>query len=848
MNKKTLIIDGNSLINREFYGMPPLSLSNGMQTNAILGFANKLIKYIEQLTPDYKAVAFDLPAPTFRHLEYSGYKASRKGMPDELAQQLPYVKKLCAIFGFEVIEKEGFEADDIIGTVAKSGEERGYFTHILTGDRDAFQLISDNISVFYSSTKSAEEYTLDKVLEVYGLNPTQLIDVKALMGDSSDEIPGVRGIGEKTALKLIAEHNSLSELYEKLEAGTAKLAPSVTAKLNDNKDNAFMSLRLAAICTDTPIDLSFLEKSEPTQPDYAALYEFCRELQFNSIIKKLGLEGAKESQQMSLLGDDIMPQDTQYEYMKVEAICETFKSGELLFADINEGEPDGKNTLFISNGTIYCACEFEAYGEIAPLFTGERKIAVRDVKELYVNLKKCQNDIAVASSVFAFDFGIAEYVLNPTKKFVGNFSDFPKLYDEMTKSLQAFELERLYYEIELPLAIILGDMEIAGFLVDTDGLFAFGEDLERQLQAVRSEVYKTTGEFNINSPKQLGEILFDTLGLPHGKKSKASGNYSTDNDTLTKLLPQNPVIEHILKYRTLAKLKSTYCDGLIKLADSNNRIHTSFKQTLTATGRLSSVEPNLQNIPIRTELGREIRKYFIGDKTLIVADYSQIELRVLAHISRNAALIHAFRNNFDIHRLTASQIFGVAESDVTSDMRSSAKAVNFGIVYGMGEFTLSEDIGVSVYEARRYIDGYFATYPGVKNYMDYIAESARETGYVKTLLNRIRYVPELKSSNKNTAGFGERIARNTPIQGSAADIIKLAMIACDRRLRREGFADTRLILQVHDELIFEATCDDSVRIEQISVIVKEEMENAYKLDVPLIADVAVGKSWYAAKG
>ena len=848
MNKKTLIIDGNSIINREFYGMPPLSLSSGLQTNAILGFANKLIKYIDQLNPDCKAVAFDLPAPTFRHLEYSGYKASRKGMPDELAQQLPYVKKLCAIFGFEVLEKEGFEADDIIGTVAKSGEERGYFTRILTGDRDAFQLISDNTSVFYSSTKSAEEYTLDKILEVYGLKPTQLIDVKALMGDSSDEIPGVRGIGEKTALKLIVEHNSLSELYDKLEAGTAKFAPSVTTKLSEDKDNAFMSLRLAAICTDAPIDLSFLEKSEPTQPDYAALYDFCRELQFNSIIKKLDLKDAEQPQQISLLGDDAAPQNAQYKYMDVAAICETFKSGELLFADINVGEPDGKNTLFVSNGTRFCACEFENYSEILPLFTRDYKIAVRDVKELYLNLKKCESDIAIASSTFAFDFGIAEYVLNPTKKFVGNFSDFPTLYDEMTKSLQKFELERLYYEIELPLAIILGDMELAGFLVDTDGLSAFGEHLDHQLQSVRNEVYKTTGEFNINSPKQLGEVLFDTLGLPHGKKSKVSGNYSTDNDTLTKLLPQNPVIAHILKYRTLSKLKSTYCDGLIKLADSNNRIHTSFKQTLTATGRLSSVEPNLQNIPIRTEIGREIRKYFIGDKTLIVADYSQIELRVLAHISGDAALINAFRNNLDIHRLTASQIFGVSEANVTSDMRSSAKAVNFGIVYGMGEFTLSEDIGVSVYEAKRYIEGYFATYPGVKNYMDYIAESARETGYVKTLLNRIRYIPELKSSNKNTSAFGERIARNTPIQGSAADIIKLAMIACERRLKREGFTDVRLILQVHDELIFETTCDNPIRIEQIAMIVKEEMENAYKLNVPLIADVAIGTSWYDAKG
>jgi len=866
MNKKTsktsktpitLIIDGNSVINREFYGMPPLSLDNGLQTNAILGFTNKLIKYTEQFEPDYKAVAFDLPAPTFRHIEYPGYKASRKGMPEELAQQLPYVKKLCAVFGFEILEQEGFEADDIIGTVAKAGEKRGYLTHILTGDRDAFQLISDNISVIYSSTRAAEEYTLGKVLEVYGVEPTRLIDIKALMGDSSDEIPGVLGIGEKTALKLIAEHNTLSELYEKLDAGTAGLAPSVTSKLKANRDNAFMSQRLATICINAPIDLSFLDKLEPTSLDRFALYEMCRDLRFNSIIKKLGLEAAPnnagQSEQLSLFSDSDIGgtvNDIQYKYMDIAEICTVFKSDKLLFADVRIGDSDGKNTLLVSDGNTHCACEFEDYGGITPLFTGERRIAVRDVKELYVNLKKCAGNTALDPAVFAFDFGIGEYVLNPTKKFIGTFAEFPRLYDEMVKSLSKFELERLYYDIELPLAVILGDMELAGFLVDIDGLAAFGDDLETQIEAIRNEIYKTTGEFNINSPKQLGEVLFDAMGLPHGKKSKLTKNYSTDNDTLTKLLPLHPVIGNILKYRALTKLKSTYCDGLVKLADDNNRIHTSFKQTLTATGRLSSVEPNLQNIPIRTELGREIRKYFIGDRTLIVADYSQIELRVLAHISGDAALINAFRNNLDIHRLTASQIFGVPEANVTSNMRSNAKAVNSGIVYGMGEFTLSEDIGVSMNEARRYIDGYFAKYPGVKNYMDYIAETARETGYVKTLLNRIRYIPELKSPNKNTAAFGERVARNTPIQGSAADIIKLAMIACKRRLKREGLTDTRLILQVHDELIFETACTavETERIEQIAVIVKEEMENAYKLDVPLTADVAVGTSWYDAKG
>ena len=620
MNQKIIfIIDGNSLINREFYGMPPLSNKDGIYTNAVLGFANKLIKYTERLKPDYKAAAFDLPAPTFRHLEYTGYKARRKGMPDELAEQLPYVKELCGIFGFEVMTQEGFEADDIIGTVAKKGERTDCHTYILTGDRDSFQLVSDNVSVLYSSNKSVEEYTPEKICLEYGVKPGQLVDVKALMGDSSDEIPGVRGIGEKTALKLIAENNSLDELYNKLDSGELKLTPSNMQKLTDGRENAFMSRRLAGICVTAPADLNFL-KQDKTELNRSELYDFCKKLDFKSIIKKLDLEEAGQAQ-----------------------------------LDIFGGTVEGKNVP-------------------------------REEKP----------DID-------FNFELAAYVLNPSKKFSGDISE--KLYEDMTAELRELELENLYYNVELPLADILREMETAGFLIDREGLGRFGEELGNQIAVLQTDIHDITGVFNINSPKQLGEILFDKLGLPGGKKGK-TGHYSTNIDVMEKLKPMHPVIGQILDYRALTKLKSTYCDGILKVADNDGRVHTSFNQSITATGRLSSTEPNFQNIPVRTDLGREIRKFFIAgeNKILIDADYSQIELRVLAHISGDETLIDAFRNNLDIHRLTASQVFGVPEEFVTPEMRGQAKAVNFGIVYGMSDFSLSEDIGVSVYEARRYID------------------------------------------------------------------------------------------------------------------------------------------------
>jgi len=875
-NKIMFIIDGNSLINREYYGMPPLTSRSGLYTNAILGFVNKLIKYIDQLSPDYAAVAFDLPAPTFRHREYSGYKASRKGMPEELAMQLPYVKEVCVIFGFSVISQEGYEADDILGTIAKNSKQSEIQTHtyILTGDRDSFQLVSDNVTVLYSSNMSVTEYTPGKISEVYGIEPKQLIDVKALMGDSSDEIPGVKGIGEKTALKLIQENGSLDKVYENLENGTLNMTPANKQKLINDKENAYMSRKLAEIYCDVPIEFHVgCAESSRRDIDKIKLYDFCKNLDLNSIIKKLNLSAAANEQmdifdmldsiESPLLKGNVSDEVadgglSEYKSISSAEFADKFNGGELLFItfDFEQG------IMFVNNNIIYYIIKFDDISELAPVFSGKYNICANNIKNIYLRLKK--SGININSDIFKFDFELAGYVLNPSEakydistlayKYLGlDLSEnsgtientlYFKLYQVISQKLKDLDLENLYYGVEIPLAFVLGDMEYEGFLADTDKLLKFGEELNIKANEIQTEIYSLAGvEFNINSPKQLGEVLFEKLNLPFGKKNKTG--YSTNIDVMMKLKLLHPVIAPILEYRAVTKLKSTYCDGLVKLSDANGRLHTSFNQTITATGRLSSTEPNLQNIPVRTNLGREIRKFFIAKDgyVLVDADYSQIELRVLAHISGDETLINAFVNNRDIHRLTASQVFGVSEENVTSDMRRKAKAVNFGIVYGISDFSLAEDIEVSVKEAREYIENYFLTYLKVKQFMEDIILSAKETGYVKTMLNRIRYIPELKMSNRNIVSFGERVARNTPIQGSAADIIKLAMLACHKRLEKENLK-SRLILQVHDELIFET---EKGEIDIVSKIVKEEMENVYKMSVPLVVDIATGKSWYDTK-
>ena len=857
LNKVMFVIDGNSLINREYYGMPPLTARNGMYTNAILGFSNKLIKYIDKLSPDYAVVAFDLPAPTFRHLEYSGYKASRKGMPPELAMQLPYVKEVCGIFGFSVLSQEGYEADDIIGTIAKnsqkSKESQEIQTYILTGDRDSFQLISDNVTVLYSSNMAVIEYTPQKIFEDYGIEPKQLIEVKALMGDSSDEIPGVKGIGEKTALKLIQENGSLTGVYKNLENGTLNITPSNKQKLIDGKENAFMSRKLAEIFCDVSLKSNaFTDKQDI---DKIKLYDFCKDLELNSIIKKLNLAAALNEQigMFDMLYDnnskdifDVLDEinginsESKYKNISGDELSDIFKENELLFVTL-----DFEQTfMLLNNNLLFYKVNFDDISQLIPVFSGKYKICSNGVKNIYLKFKHA--GININPDIFIFDFELAGYVLNPSqsKYEIPENAAYFELHNDMSKKLKDLSVENLYYDVELPLAFVLGDMEYEGFLTDTDSLLKFGEELNIKAAEIQKEIYALTGvEFNINSPKQLGEVLFEQLKLPFGKKNKTG--YSTNIDVMMKLKTLHPSVALILEYRAVTKLKSTYCDGLVKLSDSNGRLHTSFNQTITATGRLSSTEPNLQNIPVRTNLGREIRKFFIAKKgyVLVDADYSQIELRVLAHISGDETLINAFLNNIDIHKLTASQVFGVDESNVTSDMRRMAKAVNFGIVYGMSDFSLSEDIGVSVKEAREYIESYFSKYPKVKQFMEDVILSAKETGYVKTILNRIRYIPELKMSNRNMVSFGERVARNTPIQGSAADIIKLAMLACHKRFIKENLK-SRLILQVHDELIFETAYDE---VEIVSEIVKQEMENVYKMSVSLTVDIAVGKSWYDTK-
>jgi len=881
-NKIMFIIDGNSLINREYYGMPPLTTRDGLYTNAILGFINKLIKYIDQLSPDYAAVAFDLPAPTFRHIEYSGYKAGRKGMPEELAMQLPYVKEACDIFGFSVLTQEGFEADDILGTIAKKCVGTPYMasdgtndnsggrihTYILTGDRDSFQLVSDHVTVLYSSNNSVAEFTPQKIAEDYGIEPKQLIEVKALMGDSSDEIPGVKGIGEKTALKLIQENGDLNHVYKNLENGTLNMTPSNKQKLTDGKESAYMSRKLAEIFCDVPLNNPVPARRAV---DKIKLYDFCKKLELNSIIKKLNLTAVINEQiQLDLFASDDMndPENpaidfkeepkNKKEYIKFDNPANmilNFNDGELLFVIIDFD----LKIMFADNNSLFYAVEFNNISDLSPFFSGKFKICSNNIKNIYLEFKKAE--IKIDRNIFIFDFELAGYVLNPSdtkydltalsyKYLHTDLTEDPRninccsLYRAMSKKIKDLDSENLYYGVEIPLAFVLGDMEYEGFLIDRDNLSKFGDELNRKASEIQHEIYFLSGiEFNINSPKQLGEVLFEQLKLPYGKKNKTG--YSTDIDVMNKLRPLHPAIALILEYRAVTKLKSTYCDGLVKLSDSNGRLHTSFNQTITATGRLSSTEPNLQNIPVRTNLGREIRKFFIaGDGFVLVdADYSQIELRVLAHISGDETLINAFKNNSDIHRLTASQVFGIPENEVTSEMRSKAKAVNFGIVYGISDFSLSEDIGVSVKEAREYIESYFLKYPKVKQFIDDIILSAKKSGYVKTILNRIRYIKDINMPNRNIAAFGERVARNTPIQGSAADIIKLAMLACHERFEKEKLK-SRLILQVHDELLFET---DKNEIDIVSKIVKYEMENVYKMDVPLVVDISVGNSWYEAK-
>lgn len=882
--KKLLIIDSNSIINRAFYGVRYLSAKDGTPTNAIYGFLNTLFKLIDDVSPDYICTAYDLKAPTFRHKMYDGYKAQRKPMPDGLKVQMPISKEILKAMNIKSFELEGYEADDIIGTVSKICDDSGIECYIATGDKDDLQLATDKTKVILTVTKSGVNETTyydDKaVFERYHVTPKEFIDIKALMGDPSDNIPGVPGIGEKTATSLIEKFKSIEYIYEHLEETGLKGA--TLKKITEGKDLAFMSKELATIIRDVPIDFKFEDcefggnVSDCATPEaYGAL----KKLDLNSIIKRLNLSPAPSAKVEAV---DIYKDTSFSEISSIDDLEKFIKiiKDELSFVFEFDGKKPSKLSLAARKKAIYIDLDLYDYSEISkilnPIFE-KAKLYSTNLKETIVKL----HNVTEFKNI-AYDVEIAAYLINPAKSeysintllsdFLGidlNVSSEKKqlsLFDTdnsaellckkalaikplAEKTLSMLEKNgqtKLYYDIELPLVSVLADMEIEGVRVDTQKLNEFSIMLDEKIKLLVSEIYSYAGEeFNINSPKQLGVILFEKLGLKSGKKTKTG--YSTNIEVLEKLRSAHPIIEHLINYRQFAKLKSTYCDGLFAVInEETGRVHSQFKQTVTVTGRISSTEPNLQNIPVRTQLGREMRKMFVAKNDnyiLVDADYSQIELRVLAHIANDETMISAFKNNEDIHTVTASQVLGIPLDEVTAEQRSSAKAVNFGIVYGIGEFSLSQDLKIPVKEAKAYITSYLEKYQGVKTYMENIKKQAEADGFVKTMMNRIRYIPELKSTNHNIHAFGERVALNTPIQGTAADIIKLAMVRVHNRLKNDGLK-SKLILQIHDELIIETLKSEE---EKVRTLLKEEMENVLTLSVPLIADTSCGFSWYDAK-
>ena len=823
---KLLAIDGNSIINRAFYGIRLLSNKDGQYTNAIYGFINILFKLIDEQAPDGVAVAFDLKAPTFRHKMYAEYKAGRKPMPEELKGQFPIIKEWLKLAGYGVIECEGFEADDILGTLAYTAEQNEHECVIATGDRDSLQLVSDNTHVLLTVTRMGQneitDYTPEKLYEKYGLTPAGMIELKALMGDSSDNIPGVPGIGEKTASDLMCRFSNIDYIYENLQ--TLDIKDGVRTKLAAGKDSAYLSRKLGTICKTAPIDTDF-EHYRTKQADGAALSALMTRLELFKLMERMDIKpGAKAE-----------PQNTK-----------VYESG--VFADIKDTADiyiDGEKTVAISGGKFVDLSD----ENLALLLKNENiKKRVYDSKNLY----KKYGDV----KGIVFDALLAAYLINPSSNDyslsrlfaeygVSGGGAFSALCDTLYEKLADSGEIKLLNEIELPLARVLASMENEGFLVDKGGIEEYSAELDNRIEELTRDIYTLAGgEFNINSPKQLGEVLFIKLGIPSKKKTKSG--FSTNADVLEDLRYTYPIVDLILKYRRLAKLKSTYCDGLLSCISGDGRIHSTFNQTEARTGRISSLEPNLQNIPVRTEEGRKLREYFIAKDGFVLcdADYSQIELRVLASISDDEVMIDAFRRGVDIHTVTASQVFNIPVDMVLPIMRNRAKAVNFGIVYEIGAFSLAKDIGVSRAEASRYIENYLDTYKGVRDYMDRVIKDAKENGYVTTLFGRRRYLPELSSSNGMLRAFGERVARNAPIQGTAADIIKIAMIKVNARLNAD-VPDAKLILQVHDELIVECKKSDA---DKVCKILEEEMQNAAKLKVNLLVDAHFGRTWLEAKG
>ena len=882
---KLMVIDGNSIINRAYYGIRPLSTRDGLYTHAIFGFLTTLLRLEGEETPDAVCVTFDVHAPTFRHTADTDYKATRKPMPEELRMQVPVLKEVLDALNIPRYEMEGWEADDLIGTISRKCEAAGWECVVVTGDKDSLQLITDRTKVKLVSTRMGQTTTKDMTRstfrEQYGFEPIHMIDLKALMGDSSDNIPGVPGIGEKTAMDLVQKYESIDALYGKLPDIEAK--PAAIRKLTEGEESARHSYWLATIVTDAPLD--FKPEDNLVQEPGAAAYPLFLRLEFTKLIEKFGLkpkETAAEPKQADLTAT-------------VEQVTDQVKADELLALWRGADHvsllalPDLTGIVVVcktgEDTAVTAELFFEKFsgdwnGLLKALFSADIKKVSHNVKDLMRTL--LENGLPAEG--FIFDTALAAYLLDATagsydlaRLFVAYFNEeLPKplhlekeafsllgdaaqaeasfdsyaaavdaLYGPLSEKLKELEMWELYQTAELPLCRVLAEMELAGCRVDARALAEFGEMLSRRAAELEQKIYDMAGEsFNINSPKQLGEILFGKLGLPHGKKTKTG--WSTNADVLEKLRYEAPIVGAVLEYRQLTKLKSTYADGLLKALDPDGRVRTNFQMTVTATGRLSSTEPNLQNIPTRTDLGSEIRRMFVPAEgcVLVDADYSQIELRLLAHMAGDEGMRESFLSGGDFHAETAAKVFHVERAEVTPEMRRSAKAVNFGIVYGISAFSLSQDIGVTVAEAKAYMEAYFATFPGVRKYMDEVVEKARENGYVETLLHRRRDLPELRSSNFNMRSFGERVALNMPVQGTAADVMKLAMVAVFKRLIAESL-QARLVLQVHDELIVE--CPES-EAETVAKLLEEEMEHVVSLSVPLTAEAHWGKNWLEAKG
>lgn len=859
MAKKLLVLDGNSIINRAFYGIKLLSTKNGEFTNAIYGFLTMFRKLLDETEPDATAIAFDLKAPTFRHKEYAGYKAKRKGMPEELAQQMPVLQELLTDMGYKIVTCEGYEADDILGTLAAACEKDGNSCLIATGDRDSLQLVSDKTSVRLASTKFGQPqvtlYDVDAIHEEYGVTPAQMIDLKAIQGDASDNIPGVAGIGEKGASELIKKFGSLKYIYDNIDEIDIK--DGMRLKLKASEENAFLSERLGTICKDVPVDTS-IDAYVKTDGDPQKVSSTMVRLELFSLIDKFGFDQS-DAQAVPESEDCGIVKVTEYKD-GAPILARADDTGEAYFYTLYADDGSIEKMFFTFDDEV---CVFEPSEHFLRAFFKDKNIKkfTHDVKPLHKAAMRLGEERVES---VAFDTLLAAYLLNPSASgydvlrlaaeyavTVANCEGadhkiaaaMPELCKKLIKEIDKNEQRKLLDDIEIPLAEVLADMEVLGFYVDANGIEQYGRVMQEQIDDLQAKIYEQAGvEFNISSPKQLGEILFDKLGLPHGKKTKTG--WSTSADILNELRPMNPIIDDVLQYRTVAKLKSTYCDGLLKVIADDGRIHSTFNQAETRTGRISSTEPNMQNIPVRTPIGRELRKFFAAESGVLVdADYSQIELRVLACVANDKAMQEDFAAGRDIHASTASRVFNMPMELMTDELRSRAKAVNFGIVYGIGAYSLSGDIGVSVKEAKEYIEEYLKNYSGVANYMKETVETAKEKGYVETLFGRRRYLPELKSSNFNMRAFGERVAMNMPIQGAAADIIKIAMIKVRNRLKAEKL-EARLILQVHDELIVECPESETSVVESL---LKEEMENAVDLAVPMKADAGSGKTWYDAK-